>query len=226
MKRSQRICAMLMAVTMMVTLLFNGGSLVFAAPDAPKDSFEVFGVEDVTYEIYPIPQEIAYGEGVLQFTSLVNVVFDDAGIDEATVTRTQELVAGKDLVYSEGEAMRTGKTNLLVGIWGSGGAADQYLRGLGLGSDEHFAKTDAHMVVIRDNVMAVVGRDTDAAFFGLTTLRRIFAQTKGYQLRELAVTDYSDAKWRGFIEGYYGIPWSNEDRMSLMEFGGEFKMNS
>ena len=31
-------------------------------------------------------------------------------------------------------------------------------------------------------------------------------------LREVNVEDYADVKNRGFIEGYYGNPWSNEDR--------------
>ena len=38
--------------------------------------------------------------------------------------------------------------------------------------------------------------------------------------------DYADVNIRGFIEGYYGLPWSNEDRMSLMRFGGDYKMTS
>ncbi|MGG6550075.1 UNVERIFIED_CONTAM: protein O-GlcNAcase, partial [Prevotella sp. 15_C9] len=32
-------------------------------------------------------------------------------------------------------------------------------------------------------------------------------------------------QFRGFIEGYYGNPWSLEDRIDLMKFGGEIKMN-
>ena len=31
---------------------------------------------------------------------------------------------------------------------------------------------------------------------------------------------------RGFIEGYYGNPWSVEDRAELMKFGGYYKMNT
>ncbi|MEG0577838.1 MAG: beta-N-acetylglucosaminidase domain-containing protein, partial [Bacilli bacterium] len=34
-----------------------------------------------------------------------------------------------------------------------------------------------------------------------------------------------DVKLRGFIEGYYGNPWSNTDRADLMEFGGDYKLN-
>ena len=39
------------------------------------------------------------------------------------------------------------------------------------------------------------------------------------------MTDYAEVQFRGFIEGYYGNPWSLEDRIDLMKFGGEIKMN-
>ena len=32
-------------------------------------------------------------------------------------------------------------------------------------------------------------------------------------------------KNRGFIEGYYGNPWSNTDRAELMRYGGDLKLN-
>lgn len=48
----------------------------------------------------------------------------------------------------------------------------------------------------------------------------------GSTIRNFVIKDYADTDIRGFIEGYYGIPWSNEDRMSLMKFGGDFKMTS
>ena len=31
---------------------------------------------------------------------------------------------------------------------------------------------------------------------------------------------------RGFIEGYYGNPWSTEDRAALMTWGGYYKLNT
>ncbi len=74
-------------------------------------------------------------------------------------------------------------------------------------------------------MIAVLGKDTDAAFYGLSTLKLIINQAEGATVRELQIEDYADGQYRGFIEGYYGIPWSVEDRISLMEFGGDFKMN-
>ncbi len=85
---------------------------------------------------------------------------------------------------------------------------------------------NAHVVSVKGNVIAVLGKNTDSAFYGITSLKAIFNQLEGNELKELLIEDYSDGQWRGFIEGYYGIPWSNENRKDLMKFGGDFKMNS
>lgn len=52
----------------------------------------------------------------------------------------------------------------------------------------------------------------------------IFQQTQD-EVRELEIKDYSSSYYRGFIEGYYGIPWTSEERKELMRFGSKFKSN-
>ena len=88
-----------------------------------------------------------------------------------------------------------------------------------------FDKTDSYILSVDNNVIAVLGKDTDAAFYGMTSLKHIGKQVDNGIVRDLKINDYSDVAFRGFIEGYYGNPWSNEDRAELMKFGGEFKMN-
>ena len=89
-----------------------------------------------------------------------------------------------------------------------------------------FDKMDSHIVSIEDKTIAILGKDTDASFYGLTSLKHILNQIEGRTIRNLRIDDFASTKTRGFIEGYYGIPWSDDDRISLMQFGGEFKMNA
>ena len=65
-----------------------------------------------------------------------------------------------------------------------------------------------------------MGKDTDASFYGLTTLYHVLAQTESLSIRNFTIEDYADVVSRGFIEGYYGNPWSTEDRVNLMDMGG------
>ena len=46
------------------------------------------------------------------------------------------------------------------------------------------------------------------------------------QYENFEIEDYADVVSRGFIEGYYGNPWSTEDRVNLMKWGGYYKLNA
>lgn len=177
------------------------------------------------YEIYPIPQSIKYDNGTVTLGTDANVVFEE-GIDEATKNRLLEVLSIKGINYEESNEIKEDKTNFLIGINNSEGVVDKYFTDNNLVNDSHFENHDAHVVSVKGNVIAVLGKNTDSAFYGITSLKAIFNQLEGNELKELLIEDYSDGQWRGFIEGYYGIPWSNENRKDLMKFGGDFKMNS
>ena len=128
-----------------------------------------------------------------------------------------ELKAGEDV-------------QLLVGIYGNeDNTVDDWFNENVKDADYTvLEKTDSYMLVIKGNQIAVLGRDTDAAFYGLTTLKQIMTQINSStrEVRALSINDWADIASRGFIEGYYGEPWSVEDRAELMRFGGEIKLNS
>jgi beta-N-acetylglucosaminidase./F5/8 type C domain. len=63
--------------------------------------------------------------------------------------------------------------------------------------------------------IAVLGKDPDSVFYGLESLDSIFSQTENV-IAGLTIMDYADSELRGFIEGYYGIPWTSDERISLM----------
>ena len=178
------------------------------------------------YEIYPAPHSVVYGDGDYIIRNDINVVFEK-GIDEATRDRLEEVADLKGLAVTVSDSVVTGTTNILVGIEGSGEYADVY-------ADEHyqiatenlFDKTDSYLLASDNNVITVVGKDTDASFYGLTTLYHIVKQLESYTIRNFQIEDYADVVSRGFIEGYYGNPWSTEDRAALMTWGGYYKLNT
>lgn len=213
MKRlGKRFLAIVAAVAMVVSMLPQGIGVVQAS-DATE------------YEIYPTPHEMTYQDGEFIVRSDVNVVYD-SGIDQATKNRMEEVLAIKDKKVSVSEARQDGKTNILVGIYGSDEYVDKYVSDKYTIDTSIFEKFGGHYVISSNNEIVVLGADTDAAFYGITSLKHIFNQMEGSTIRHFTIKDYADTSIRGFIEGYYGIPWSNADRMSLMKFGGEFKMTS
>ena len=174
------------------------------------------------YEIYPTPQNVTYGDKEMQLTDQVKLTIG-SGIDSYTKTRITDTLNVLKLTGNENAA--ADKTELIVGVYGSGDEADTYGKANGAVAAT-FDNYDAYMLYVKGSKIVVLGKDTDAAFYGVTTLKRIFEQLSAdKKIKELTVTDYAEVQFRGFIEGYYGNPWSLEDRIDLMKFGGEIKMN-
>ncbi|MGN0821155.1 MAG: beta-N-acetylglucosaminidase domain-containing protein [Akkermansia sp.] len=48
---------------------------------------------------------------------------------------------------------------------------------------------------------------------------------RGAMLPDCTIADWPDVPYRGVVEGYYGAPWSYEDRVALLRFFGRNKMN-
>lgn len=179
------------------------------------------------YEIYPNPQVIQYTEGDYVIKNEVNVVYE-SGIDQTTKDRLAEVLALKDgVTVTTSESIEEGKTNILVGIDGSGEAADTYANEhVNMQSADLYEKLDAYVLDSNNDVITVVGADTDASYYGLTTLYHILKQMDSNTIRNFHIEDWADVASRGFIEGYYGNPWSTEDRINLMKWGGYYKLNS
>ena len=208
----KKILAIIACVAMVVSMLPHGGN-VYAAENAVEE-----------YVIYPTPHEMTYEEGSYDLKN-VNVIYDEE-IDSVTKARLEEAMALKDLSVSESAAAVTGATNVSVGVYGSEGAANAYITGNYDIDASLFEEADAYFLASDNNTIVVLGKDTDASYYGLTTLYHVLAQMGSLTIRNFTVKDYADVVSRGFIEGYYGNPWSTEDRCNLMEWGGYYKLNS
>lgn len=184
------------------------------------------GTEEEVYEIYPKPQQIEYDGGNFKISNEVNIVYDE-GVDAYTKKRVDEILEASNLEATVSKDIVPGKTNFLVGINESGGVVDNYFNSKVPHEEEFFEeKMDANIVSVKDNIIAVIGEDTDSAFYGVTTLKHVFNQLEEEKdIKNFRADDYAEVAHRGFIEGYYGNPWSNEDRAELMKFGGDYKLN-
>lgn len=205
-----------------LAVMMGAGCITWAPVQAQAE-----GSGDTQYEIYPNPHVINYTGGEYIVKNQVNVVLE-SGIDQYTKDRLDEVLELKNITsYTTSESVVTGKTNILVGIDGSGEYVDTY-------ADEHltvttenlFNELDSYVLDNQDGVITVLGKDTDAAFYGLTSLYHVFTQMDSYTIQEFHVEDWADVASRGFIEGYYGNPWSTDDRANLMTWGGYYKLNS
>ncbi|MGT2936250.1 endo-alpha-N-acetylgalactosaminidase family protein [Streptococcus caprae] len=175
------------------------------------------------YTIFPTPHKVTYGDGTVALAGTVNIVIGD-NIDIYTRNRIREILQAHNVSYTTSATENESATNILLGIYGQDTLASQAQKDSAIAA-ELFDKIDAYSLVIKNNTISIVGKDTDAVFYGLTTLKHMLNDSEQPVLREVAVEDYADIKNRGFIEGYYGNPWSNEERAELMRYGGDLKLN-
>lgn len=177
------------------------------------------------YLIYPTPQKVTDAEQTVLLSNTVNVIKED-GIDTVTKNRIDEVFAKHGLAVEYSAAPVQGKTNLYIGINGSGGLADTYE---GIPRDVFAAganKFDMHVVQIKENGdLVILGKDTDAAYYGLATLEQVLDQAEGSTLKVSTFEDYANQKYRGAVEGYYGYPWTVDGTLSWMDYAKRYKMN-
>lgn len=65
------------------------------------------------------------------------------------------------------------------------------------------------------------------AFYAAQTLRQLLDHAKQSSLlQKQIIHDFPDVAFRGTVEGFYGEPWSFQDRIAQLEFYGKWKMNT
>ncbi|ASK62202.1 hypothetical protein CFK37_08530 [Virgibacillus phasianinus] len=185
---------------------------------------------DDHYEIYPLPQNEKNLGTEFSITEEVNIVVEDT-IDDPTRNFLQEILGSKSLHVTISDAVVSDKTNVIIGTRNSNGYVDRYFTNNIAYDDAIFDEIDPYVLTMDKELedkgtIAILGKDTDAAFYALASLKMIFDQIPGKEIHSMMYEDYSDTKWRGFIEGFYGFPWSHESRISLMEYGKKLKMNA
>ena len=224
----KRMIAKLLAVTA-VMLACLGGLAPFSAyaDDAAAE-----------YKLYPTPHSMVYGNGAQTLRNKASVL-TESGIDADSISRLDEALALKGIKAKSVDAIpsKSTVTTVLVGVKGSGGAVDTYVDQLVQDgklsyTDGLFDHNDSYVLASlpsdgnEPDRVIVLGKTTDAAYYGLTTLYQILQQTPDAKLRSFTMSDYADVVTRGFIEGYYGNPWSTQDRVNLMQWGGYYKLNA
>lgn len=83
-------------------------------------------------------------------------------------------------------------------------------------------KTEGYYLAVEGEKVIIAGNDGSGTFYGVQTYLQIASQPN---VMNVTVTDYPSVPQRGLVEGYYGNPYSKENRMGLFEMFGRQKMN-
>lgn len=218
-KKARGLLAAAMSTAMFVS------STAGAVPVLANDAAGPQAQSDSTPELVPQPQSVAYAGGTLEVSGSVNV----EGSDQADADAVADL---KDFLSENGiqvnETSVEGDTTFVLGESDDEIAAlDSAKEALGMsGADSLSEEGYVLKVDAASDTVVIEGKDGDGTFYGVQTLRQLDTAEDGMQLAEAEVSDEPTMATRGTIEGFYGNPWTHEDRLSQIEFYGDYKMNT
>ena len=77
------------------------------------------------------------------------------------------------------------------------------------------------------NQIVLAGKDKAGTYYAAKTFKHLIQEREGRDwIPEAEIHDWPEMPIRGSIEGFYGPPWTHEDRISQLEFYGENKLNT
>ena len=162
-----------------------------------------FNANAQTAKIYPIPQCIAWGN-------------ETAFKNSASYTITGEADADADAVnlFKKNFSTTDGTVELVIGERGDAAVA----------AYESLIpqKAEGYYLAVEKDKVVIAGNDGSGTYYGVQTFTQMASQPN---VMCATVTDYPSVPQRGLVEGYYGNPYSKENRMGLFELFGRQKMN-
>ncbi|HEV3360363.1 MAG TPA: beta-N-acetylglucosaminidase domain-containing protein [Pseudonocardiaceae bacterium] len=210
-----------------VGLSMLGGALPAQATPTPTPSRTPLPA------VYPVPRSMtAHGPGVL-LGNAVGLVTGPAS-DPDAIAEVRQVVAGAGVrtidQVADPTTLSPGETAIFVGGADENPPAGPALAALGVPDASALA---AEGYVLADGiangrpVLVLDGKDATGTYYAAQTLRQLvvrhgpLATVPGVRVR-----DWPTYPIRGVIEGFYGTPWSDAQRMDQFDFYGAHKMNT
>lgn len=159
--------------------------------------------------ISPIPQHIEWGEKAFQ----KDVKYMLNGSEHADKDAV-EVLASKLSITNE-KKPTAGVIRLTIGEVGDK-SVKKFAKLVPTQAEGYYLKVTPEEVVI-------AGRDERGTFYGVQSFLQIAEQNNVMQVE---IKDWPSVECRGVIEGFYGNPWSHQDRLRQFDFYGKQKMNT
>ncbi|MCD7721371.1 MAG: beta-N-acetylglucosaminidase domain-containing protein [Prevotellaceae bacterium] len=164
----------------------------------------LYALTGVAQTVSPLPQEASFGAAAFPCTTKFYLVGEKEADKDAV-----SLLKGGGLTTTDKQA-----TKLVIGEAGDK-AVKPYLGLIPDAEQGYYLKVSSTEVVI-------AGRDEDGTFYGVQTFLQLMGEP---QVAECVISDWPSVPCRGVIEGFYGNPWSHEDRLRQFDFYGKNKLN-
>ncbi len=94
-------------------------------------------------------------------------------------------------------------------------------------SDPALNQSGAYRLGLSPEKISIKAFDERGVFYAVQTLKQLLKEEKGVStLPKGEITDFPDVTHRGTVEGFYGEPWTFQDRLEQLRFYGKLKLNT
>ncbi|WP_230481340.1 beta-N-acetylhexosaminidase family protein [Sphingomonas sp. Leaf21] len=175
--------------------------------------------------VFPAPTAMTLGEGEMSLGRSA-VLIAAPGTDPATVALVRSILnrAGvSDITTASRLPASLDRPTIVLGPDSAVPVRDALTRSGASADDQAEGYTLATVVSGNGGLITLAGHDADGLFHAAQTLRQLVARPR---IPALVIRDHPAMPIRGTIEGFYGKPWTTEDRTRHLDFLGRMKANT
>ncbi|MGL4805331.1 MAG: beta-N-acetylglucosaminidase domain-containing protein, partial [Bacteroidales bacterium] len=93
--------------------------------------------------------------------------------------------------------------------------------------DKLASVSGAYKLKITDKEIKIEANTDQGYFYAIQTMAQMIRMNNGIaELPQCEISDYPNVAYRGTVEGFYGEPWSHQDRIEQLKFYGKLKLNT
>lgn len=205
--------------------------LLLQATIIPMEPRKAYASDNPTADIFPkVKSIIVNSEEGMAFSGNVDIVMHGEH-ETATLPKLRTMLTENGITYNETDAVGSNAA-IVVAAKCSGSNCSICGSVSALDSQNALSQEQGYVLLSSNDTnsmgqVTIVGADGDGAFYGVMTLMQMLEQkaTDG-RIAEITVSDYPDIKGRGYVEGFYGTPWSYSDRNKLFSDTAKYKLNT
>lgn len=188
-------------------------------PTAQADSTPL--PSNLVTQIVPAPQSMTSLGQPKTLGAAVELVVDQ-NTDAAAKTLINKLLSDRGITVTETSPASTHSKNRI--LLGPGTRTDL---AQALGSLSVPTKAESYALTVNDTDVVIGGVDDAGQFYGVQTFKQMLSgKGASTQTSRLTIADSPAMPIRGAIEGFYGTPWTQQDRLDQLAFYGDVKMNT